>query len=916
MPLINLSSKNQPDDAKFANYFNENIIVEPNSYICLIAASVIERDNYKVINISAGTTMTIRFDPLNQIEKTLAVIDTEYSPQQFVNHVNGLFGGLKCFASRFLATLDGDKINFKIFYASNFDFDTNYLNYTYGTLVNNAWQPFQKYPFITQAYIDAAGAPTGYENAGGESNNNWKSITFKDTSQGAGTGKSFIMPRVPYNYTIAGGAAQNLEITATNSNNRILSILSGTADAHDVGTTLDTYSFFTISGCPSKINDVLKVYELAFSNVEQQTAGGAFQAAAVPEFHEEYSHRSSILFKGDGNMDTIFYNYETDARDTINTQAYFIGDHFTIGIARNTIVPIQRRYVPNITRYSYEGLVFWFPNNLTYTDGLAQNYNTYQTLFYPGKDFLQLTTNYNYQTIKDNLFDSTATTLRGNGCMMGCWAGTGINTAEISGGAEWKGLIADPISKDTAAATQWVNWATNCGILRRVDTTTPEPATGTSSKRNFIEFPKDLTFNNPTCITFLVYFRDDSAVATTNPWRNTLCGSNNNATFKALLGQNDAAGDIEISDNAGNTQKLILTSGAGARISIAYNKWYYVSYEDSGLVTATQRNFNISMTDLDTQVEYLNDGNTLGGSHTLNPIRVLGGKRNDTIATLTEHYMYGIIADFRVWNKPRTATFVANDWVTLTTGIKDGYLDTLLWTDEMWGKPSVTRPYELSEAKYCNMNESNLFKTFTPQFICESKAAGDANGTLPDFVDLQFPHNVKIPVDERSVGTSTASLVSYGSGLTQAQQLNNDLTLPGIDATYRVLNEVPEGAFRTGEANPIFNLDTTPNDIDLKDEVLNVEIPNLPHRTFNGTNNTIDKTIYQLPVESKNIVGNDKITEHSPATKVWIPLNNPMEIPLNRLEVQISSEDGKKVTHLSNDTHVSVQIENKNSIFN
>ena len=142
------------------------------------------------------------------------------------------------------------------------------------------------------------------------------------------------------------------------------------------------------------------------------------------------------------------------------------------------------------------------------------------------------------------------------------------------------------------------------------------------------------------------------------------------------------------------------------------------------------------------------------------------------------------------------------------------------------------------------------------------------------------------------------------------------MDLPGMDGNFTILTEVPADAYNTGEANPIFNINSTPQKVDLLDEVLNVEIPNLPHRTFNGTNNTIDKTIYQLPVESRIIVGDNKITEHSPATKVWLPLNNPMEIPLNRLEVQISSEDGKKITHLSNDTHVSIQIESRNSIFN
>ena len=99
--------------------------------------------------------------------------------------------------------------------------------------------------------------------------------------------------------------------------------------------------------------------------------------------------------------------------------------------------------------------------------------------------------------------------------------------------------------------------------------------------------------------------------------------------------------------------------------------------------------------------------------------------------------------------------------------------------------------------------------------------------------------------------------------------------------------------------------------------MFNVEIPNLPHITYNGTNKTTDKTIYQLPVETTSkIIHNVKITEHSPASKVWIPLRNAGEIPINKLDVQISKENGQKATGLQQDTHVSIQIEKREDIFN
>ena len=64
-------------------------------------------------------------------------------------------------------------------------------------------------------------------------------------------------------------------------------------------------------------------------------------------------------------------------------------------------------------------------------------------------------------------------------------------------------------------------------------------------------------------------------------------------------------------------------------------------------------------------------------------------------------------------------------------------------------------------------------------------------------------------------------------------------------------------------------------------------------------------------------VGNDEIIECTPPSKVWIPLNNAMEIPLNRLDVQISTVDGKKIQNLlRDDTNITIQIEDNINLLN
>ena len=105
----------------------------------------------------------------------------------------------------------------------------------------------------------------------------------------------------------------------------------------------------------------------------------------------------------------------------------------------------------------------------------------------------------------------------------------------------------------------------------------------------------------------------------------------------------------------------------------------------------------------------------------------------------------------------------------------------------------------------------------------------------------------------------------------------------------------------------------------LQHQTINIEIPNLPHRTYNGTNTSIDKTIYQMPlVNHSTAIDNLEILEVIPATKVWLELNNPGEIPLNRLDVQLSDVFGKKLNQLnySQPTNIVIEIKNNDDVIN
>ncbi len=59
--LINLSSLNEPDPAKFKNDFSDSMVIPKMSYICLVKAQIIRIKETKQIVIPPNTTLYFRW---------------------------------------------------------------------------------------------------------------------------------------------------------------------------------------------------------------------------------------------------------------------------------------------------------------------------------------------------------------------------------------------------------------------------------------------------------------------------------------------------------------------------------------------------------------------------------------------------------------------------------------------------------------------------------------------------------------------------------------------------------------------------------------------------------------------------------------------------------------------------------------
>ena len=234
----------------------------------------------------------------------------------------------------------------------------------------------------------------------------------------------------------------------------------------------------------------------------------------------------------------------------------------------------------------------------------------------------------------------------------------------------------------------------------------------------------------------------------------------------------------------------------------------------------------------------------------------------------------------------------------------------------MVGAPVETQLVnETASDKYYSMPDVNTTETNSPFFWCEGFKDANAQG-YGQFSDILMIQNVKLQYNTRDRLVQDTAITDYGVGLTGIEQLHTAIAFEDYDAgNERAIEEVLDFQTVAGPDTPYFDEPAEVSNVALEDEVFNVEITNLPHRSLNGKNHSYDKTIYQLPVEttSKEIQG-VKITEHTSEQKVWIPLNNAGDIPISKLDIQISKEDGTKADNLQEDTHLVLQIEQRGDI--
>jgi len=188
-----------------------------------------------------------------------------------------------------------------------------------------------------------------------------------------------------------------------------------------------------------------------------------------------------------------------------------------------------------------------------------------------------------------------------------------------------------------------------------------------------------------------------------------------------------------------------------------------------------------------------------------------------------------------------------------------------------------------------------------------------------DFANIYYQSDIHTPFTGAFKTLPAGNMQDLGQGIVDPTLIDTiiDFESPGQpDANGNYLVN-PGYQDQQGPLHPTGQINMDFDIVDIPSEKIKIQLPNLPHNSYNGFTKTPDKTIYEIPYAIHEKVDNDQaIIEVEPPAKCWIPLNNAGEIPLNEIDVRIADVENREMTGLRPDTNIVIQIEDNVNLLN
>ena len=165
-------------------------------------------------------------------------------------------------------------------------------------------------------------------------------------------------------------------------------------------------------------------------------------------------------------------------------------------------------------------------------------------------------------------------------------------------------------------------------------------------------------------------------------------------------------------------------------------------------------------------------------------------------------------------------------------------------------------------------------------------------------------------VQQKVVDADSANAIDIeGVGLinvakTEVMSVLN-LVAPGIDYEVKIVRDADPTNLATIEEI----VGKTEINLDALELVHNININNLPNNALDGNRKQISKTICQMPaVCDERESGAFRHKSFTPPSRVYLDLKNSDDIVLNQLEVQITKEDGTSDNRIEGTSNIVIEI--------
>ena len=911
--LIHLNSIDEGNPANFKNTFSETLVIKPDSFVCMVGATITRKNHLQKIVFSVAGTLNVRFTPYDIVPITIPA--GSYTPKQLADQINSNFQdyekndvfGEKCAICSLQAKATGTEPDQKIEF--RFKWKGQALAEPYGLRAymgqTNDYSQFLTSRIFGQAdpNVKGTGSPISFNMVFG---GNLTTYAFAPRVIEATSGKN------PNGYT-----------PPTSQVNKLVLNMACMTDNFIDNT------FFLAQPNLTNIKFLIgsAVYDEVFNRYSRAATFGSGQWSNPADATNNCPNY--ISFKDDGSFDFYSLNVNTGAFDNIASNIkYHTGDFFNLSFDQETApvnnpIPDHRMTSALLVHTKGNGNAFMYIMNMAGSEtwnGFAPKANDLAD--YITARNLEMETLASYEAFWNNkgIFALRAP--------IGVRAGSGVQSennyadSNNNNGFRWlqNGGVVATIDRQTANGRAYLN---GLPLFQRY-TAGAAPSLNADLKSTAVF--SDNTAGGIAAKQFpfmwSYYFRlvDDTAKIT---------GIDRHALINDTLGQRlvsvapvqGEAFDVELFYDDGTNATVVLQDNLGTRINIQYATDYYMKV--AYVIDNSSLNGTCSIEIIDVVADVSYKGTIVNSKNFANWSSI--SCSNHSVLQSYQKCLNGYFGHFRFHSVSKIGTMVSTYWDALFTELY-GYINTGTKTKNYWWNYNDT-VYANNIAQYQNIGLVNPQFTLTPVFHKDTLNANVKDTTWGDFVQPFFQHATYVPntAGSRVVNLPEATYSGDEKGLADLSAFTSAIEFENVDRNDNIFVEplqVGEGKEIVGTDDATYPIIGDVDDVLLEDKNINVEIPNLPHKSYNGVIRTRDKTIGQVPVNSINSErlerDNLDIISAYPPTKNWIALNNPGDIVLNELQVKLSDVKGVEIpsTEIAQETNVAIEIKNRNEIMN